>query len=162
MTVYFARLKVGHPEPQQEPPSNAESWKVYTICTDSSKASCSTRADVALIKGNADRGSARNAYQGLQKRAAIGLPLKDQYDEKACHESHSFVHNEHEHKIYRLRKEAIRVYFLYLNEKKILLLKTLVKRKGNLSQGEKDQISEIGKVALNCIDEHGFSARELK
>lgn len=161
MTVYFTRLRVGYPDPQQEPPNNPGSWKVFTVCADASKSSCTTRSDIALIKDEADLIHARAVYQNLQKRAAIGKPLKDQYDEKKCHEALSFLHNGHDHKIFRLRQGAIRVYFLYLNEKRIILIKTWAKRKDKLSEGEEEILKNLGESVLSCVSMHDFKQREI-
>lgn len=163
MAVYFTRLRVGYPDPLQDPPSHHNSWKVFTVCSEETKRSCSTRSDIATLrlKSDVDAEHARCAYQGLQKRAVIGLPLQLQYDKDTCHEAHSFKKNGHDHKIFRVRQGPIRVYFIYLNDKCIVLLKTWTKRKDKLSAGEQLQLENIAELVLNTVDQYGFKDREL-
>lgn len=163
MAVYFTRLRVGYPDPLQEPPSHPNSWKVFTVCSEQTKRSCGTRADIAALKqkSEVDVEHARSAYQGLQKRAAIGHSLQLQYDNDTCHEAYSFKHNGHEHKVFRIRQGPVRVYFIYLNDKRIAILKTWTKRKDKLSDGEQLQLKHIAELVLNTVDQYDFKNREL-
>jgi mRNA-degrading endonuclease RelE of RelBE toxin-antitoxin system len=154
MDYHFTRLKVGYPEPLTAPPDHDYSWKVYTICKTDNKTSCTTRSDVNLLCVS-DKYKARSCFLHIINNAQTGRQFSDLYDEKQCHEAFSFKHNENNQKIFRVRCGAIRVYFIYLPNKKILLLKTLAKRSGNITKKTKNEIIEIATAVLE-LNENEF------
>ena len=89
------------------------------------------------------------------------MPLKELYDEKQCHETFSFEYKERTHKVFRIRQGPIRVNFIYLNDKRIVLLKTWAKRKDKLTKGDEKTLQDIAIEVIDCIDEYPFEAREL-
>ena len=159
------RLKIGYPDPLRTPKDWEGSWKIYTVCTEESAKSCTTRKDIkSLQKQNKE--NARNTYVSFSNKAQTGLPLKELYDEKQCHIAHEFTLADPAHqeiKIFRIWGTGkIRVYFIYLPEKRIVMLKTEPKHKDKLSDGEKLELETIAINVLNCVRDHGFDAREMK
>lgn len=160
MSVFFTRLKVGHPEPLRAPEDTEESWKVFTVCRDQNKASCSTRKDVSELE-RPDKEKARTAYVSLLNKAQAGQPFSAFYDEKQCHEAHTYNVNGAPFTIYRIRAGDIRIYFCYLPDKKIILLKTRTKRKNDLSKGEKNELEKIANDVLQYLDSSKFMLRVI-
>lgn len=163
MPVFFTRLKVGHPEPLKPPEDWEGSWRIYTVCTTSNPKSCTTRTDVSKLELK-DKLAARQAYVTFTNRAQTGQNLKDLYDDKQCHEAHSFkltAHDDHEEKIFRIRSGVIRLYFLYLPDRRIILLKTWPKRKDKLSQGEKLELEALARIVLDSVLTDGFELRKI-
>lgn len=161
MTIFFTRLKVGYPGPLKGPVDFPESWKVYTICTNQYPGSSTTITDVNLLE-HTDKYSARSAFKTLLGKAQTGLPLKDQYDEKKCHEVHSFEFNEETHTIYRIRAGDVRIYFCYLPPSKtIVLLKTEPKHKDKLNKKEKNELEIIASSVLQYSKPAQFESRVI-
>lgn len=148
MEIFFTRLKVGHPEPLKALEDFPESWKVYTICTNRHIGSSTTFKDVSELE-DGDKVHARSAYTTLLGKAQIGQPLKDQYDEKKCHEVHTFDFNHSPSTIYRIRSGNVRIYFCYLPpHKTIVILKTKPKHKDKLGKSEKNELEAIARNVL--------------
>lgn len=161
MSVYFARLRPGYPNPPQQPQDWEGSWKVYTVCTTHVVTSCSTRADANNLPYE-DKLNARRSYVTLVNRAQTGENLTELYDEKKCHEAHTFKHDHQEVKIFRIwGAGAIRVYFLYLPGKRLVTLKTWAKRRDKLTDGEKLELEQIARTVLQCVKDYSFEAREI-
>lgn len=164
MTVYFTRLKVGYPDPQVAPDDWEGSWRIYTVCTAKHPASSTTLIDVRAL-GTNDKADARSTYISFSNKARTGLNLKELYDEKQCHEAHSFKlnpHDNHEIKIHRIwGAGVIRLYFIYLPNKRIALLKTWAKRKNKLTKGEELILEELAKTVLECTQDVAFETREI-
>lgn len=161
MSVFFTRLVL--------PPTTGYighndwngCWKIYTICTAADKRTSTTNEDVKCLAPT-DKKAALSSYVNFLNRANTGQVLTELYDEKQCHEAHSFRMNEEAVKIFRIwGTGVIRIYFLYLPEKIILILKTWPKRKDKLSSGEKVQLEEIARQALECLQTNSFSTRIL-
>ena len=161
MTIFFTRLKVGYPGPLKSLKDFPESWKVYTICTNKHVGSSTTIKDVNELE-TPDKVHARSAYTTLLGKAQTGQPLKDQYDEKKCHDVHSFEFNGSEHTIYRIRSGDIRIYFCYLPpQKTIVILKTKPKHKEKLSTSEKNELEAIAKNVLQYSSPTEFEKRVI-
>lgn len=167
MTIYFKRLKIGYPDSVTSPEDWPGCWKLYTICSEKTVKSCTTREDVKNLQRQ-DQESARKTYVSFSNKAQTGQPLNELYDEKQCHIAHEFTSADSIHqevKIFRIwGTGTIRVYFIYLPGpgKRIAMLKTKTKRQNKLSGGEKLELENIAETVLNCVDEHGFEAREIK
>ena len=169
MNIFFTRLKVGWPKPLKVPEDWDGCWKVYTICTVNNTYSCTTRADVRSLGSAKDKEDARSSYHDLLAKAHTGLNFTHLYDEKKCHEAHSFLFQtqeqncpNHEVKIHRIwGTGVIRLYFLYLPNKRVVLLKTWAKRKNKLSEGEELQLEGIVNQIIECLCAHPFESREI-
>lgn len=160
---FFTRLKIGHPGPLVAPKDTPNSWKVYHICETSNCGSSTTFSDVAQLD-SMDTKQARETFIHLSNSAQTGLALNKLYDEKKCHEAHSFIPNgaSHEEKIWRIwGSGAIRIYFIYLQDKKIVILKTSPKRTSVLTKGEKKHLEDMAQMVLNCLAVHPFDEREI-
>lgn len=172
MDVFFTRLKVGWPNPMTAPKDWDGCWRVYTICADNNRYSCTTRADVRNLESTQDQTDARSSYHDLLAKAHTGLVLAALYDETKCHEAHSFLFQtqqhakrncpDHEVKIFRIWGTGkIRIYFMYLPNKCIVLLKTWAKRKNKLSNGEELELENMAKKVIECLCAHSFESREI-
>lgn len=157
--TYFTRLKVGYPDERNHPPDQPSSWKVFTLCSTVSAHSCLTIRDIQALADEQDVSTARLLFRDLLNKASTGLDLTDLYDEKTCHEAHSFTHNHKDIKIFRIRRSAIRAYFIYYPGKIIILIKTKTKRSDKLSKGDKDELETIAKMAIDQINSTGFHQR---
>lgn len=157
MSIYFKRLKVGHPKPLTCPPDWDGCWKIYTILD-----ALGSRAvrDVQALKPPDDE-CARKTLTSFTNKAHTGQPLSDLYDNKQCHEAHSYTQaNGHEVKIFRIWGTGkIRVYFIYLQDKNIVILKIEPKRVDTLSDGEKKVLADIAQEILTCVATYGFESR---
>jgi len=160
MTIFFSRLRIGYPEPLKEPEDTAESWRVYTVCSSLRRGSCTTRKDVREL-GVEDQKKARKAFIALINRAKTGQPLSELYDKKRCHEAFEINFNGKPIKIFRLRTADVRIYFCYLPNKVIVLLKTLSKREDDLSDGEKTEIENIARSVLQYAEPNLFTQRVI-
>lgn len=161
MSLFFSRLKIGHPEPLKALEDFPESWKVYTICTDCHTGSSTTFKDVSELDA-LHKKLARSAYATLLGKAQTGQPLKDQYDEKKCHNVHAFDFNGALSTIYRIRAGDIRIYFCYLPPSKtIVILKTKSKHKDKLSKGDKNELETIARSVLQYSDPKHFALRQI-
>jgi len=104
----------------------------------------------------------RSTFIAFLAKAATGLPFEAMWDEKKCHEAHSFGHEHHDHKIYRVWGTGkIRVYFVYLPSKIILILKSRAKRVDKLSKGELDELESIAKSVCNTLKKVSFHQRVI-
>lgn len=164
MPVHFSRLKVGYPDPLKAPDDWPGGWKVYTVCKTNRLGSCTTRADVGLLC-KSDKQDARNTYVSFLNKAHTGQPLSTLYDEKQCHETHSFkwkAHDDHQEKIYRIWGGGdIRVNFIYLPERRIILIKTWPKRKDKLTEGDKLLLEQLASEVLDTFENYDFESREI-
>ena len=144
------------------PPDQPDSWKVYVICTGREERLSTTRADVDACESEADRIAMRTSFTTLLARAVTGRPLEDMWDKKKCHEAHTFTHSHATHRIFRIWGTGkIRVYFMYLDAKRIVLIKSKAKRVDKLSTGELKELEDIAKDVLNLLKETKFESRVI-
>jgi len=153
MAVFLTRLKVGHPAPILTVPEDWPGcWKIYTICATENVNSCQTRADVNVLE-KSDKKDARSSFHHFVNNANTGRPLQELYDEKQCHEAHTFMMDGHQEKILRIWGSGdIRMYFCYLPGQIIVLLKTRPKRTDKLSKGEKLELEAIARQVLEAVN----------
>lgn len=160
MLRHFTRLRFGYPDDYRPPTDKPGSWKVYVICSPDNPGDNEAKKDVWAME-EADRIDARMSFVGFNNRTNLGKPLADIYDEKQLHEAHSYKANPHDQtakKIFRIWGSGkIRIYFIYLLDKKILILKTAPKRTDRLKKGDKLELENLAKSAFDCIEKHGFT-----
>ena len=162
MTVYFDRLKVGYPDEYEHPDDWLGCWRVYTVCKTPHPYSCTTRSDARNMQSAEDLEDARRSWGKFLQRAHTGEPFQTIYDETQCHPAHEFKYGESATKIWRVWGSGkIRIYFLYAEEKRVIVLKTEAKRKRKLTAGEKKHLEEIAITVLDCIAVHTFTEREI-
>lgn len=93
----------------------------------------------------------------LTQRAHLGAPLTDHYDKKELHETYRFSYgHEPEVVVWRVRKSDVRICFIYLPKKIILVVKILSKRENKLSNSECEEIKRIGTEVLVQLDDSPF------
>lgn len=109
----------------------------------------------------ADKTAMQSLFISLLAKANTGLPLESMFDDKKCHEAHSFTRNHQTERIFRVRGGPIRVYFIYLPRKVILILRSQAKRSDKLSAGEEKALAHIAAAVLDTLDQHGFDARTI-
>lgn len=160
MTIFFSRLKVGYPEPLKSLEDLPESWKIFTILSAPNRGACNTRKDVNELASE-DKRKARLAFITLINRAQTGQPLSALYDKKRCHDAFSFYFNGSLFTIYRLRTADVRIYFCYLPNKNIVILKTLSKRENKLSDGEESELENIARSVLQYSEPNNFMSRVI-
>ena len=162
MKVHFTRLRVGHPEPLRQPVDRPGSWRVYVICNGPSERLNTARDDIRACSSEADMLAMRTSFISFLAKAATGLPLEALWDEKQCHEAFSFKHEHHEHKIIRFWGAGkIRVYFVYLPSKVIVILKSKAKRSDKLTVGDETELKDIAKSVCNTLQETSFEERVI-
>ncbi len=160
MHIYFTRLEVGYPGPLKHPQDFENSWKVYVICRSSEKSSSTTSSDVKGYRGTSDQKDMRTSFIALLEHAQSGQPLERMYDEKKCHEAHTFAHDGKSWKIFRIwGTGVIRIYFMYLPNRHIVILKTKPKRVDKLSAGEKQELENLALDVIITISNFKFQER---
>lgn len=161
MTIHFTRLRVGYPDPLKHPPDQPGSWRVFVTCDGPSENFSTTRKDVNACASQTDKSTMRSAFIAILAKAVTGLPFEALWDEKQCHEAHTFTRNHQEEKIFRIRSGSIRIYFIYLPCKIILIIKSKAKRTDKLSSGEKKELADMVTDVLDAIDQSSFDARVI-
>ncbi|MEI6707411.1 MAG: hypothetical protein WCK96_09790 [Methylococcales bacterium] len=128
-------------------PTEAEgSFQVYTLVDNNVN---TTIVDIQKLE-NKDKESALKTYIKIFQRVGTGEPLKDMFDGTQYHQGHNFSYKGNPISIWRLWLAGdIRVYFIF-QDKNILILKTLAKRKDDLSQAEKKHLEDIVKKFIDC------------
>lgn len=163
MTIYFKRLRP-YPVVEEIPPDLPGCWRVFTICEsiESSDARpCTTLADARAME-KLDLDNARSSWRSFLKKAHTGQNFSDLYDKKQCHEAHSFKSGSHDVKIWRVWGAGkIRIYFVYLPDKRIVVLKTWAKRENKLTSGETKLLEGIATKVLSCVEMYTFESREI-
>ena len=162
MSLFFGRLAVGYPGPLTRPPDRPNSWKIFTVWKGNVPGACTTLGDIRACESTADLKNARKSFLNFLNRAATGLPLSALYDEKQCHEAFTFKNGSNHEEVKVLRiwgTGVIRLYFLYLPDKNIVLLKTMAKREDQLTSGELKQIQDLAIEVMTCLAQHEFESR---
>lgn len=159
MPVFFTRLSFGYPDDYKPPVDKPNSWKIYVPCEPENPGDNSAKRDVWGLE-EADKLDARHSFVNFTNRAYLGFPLEALYDEKQLHAAHSFKLNEHDTnsvKIFRIWGSGkIRIYFIYLPNKRIVILKTAPKRTDKLSAGEKGELTTLALSVLRSVETFGF------
>lgn len=166
MTIYFSRLKVPYPKTYGYPADWEGCWKVYTIWLRETSDSCTTRADVHNLQSQKDKMDARFTFVTLLNRALTGRNFADLYDIKRCHVAHTFSYTADDGKSKEVRifriwgAGKIRTYFIYIEGRRIALLKTLAKRSSTLTGGQTKELEEIAKLVSSSLNQSTFQGRE--
>ena len=138
-------------------------WKVFVVCKEKNIFSNLARADVRACQSIIDKQHIQTSFIALINMAHTGLPFSDLYDEKKCHVAHTFTRNHREEKIWRIwGAGTTRIYFIYLPERRIIILKAKAKRTDKLSSGELLELEGICGEVLDCTENYDFKSREIK
>lgn len=159
MAIFFTRFILPVSTGYTARPDWEGCWKIYTICTGVDRRTNTTNADISVLD-SADKKAALTSYVNLLDKAHTGQSFNNLYDTTQCHEAHSFKFKGKSVKIFRIwGAGVIRIYFLYLPEMNIVILKTWPKRKDKLSQGEKTELEAIAEQVLECLQSANFNLR---
>jgi hypothetical protein len=129
-------------------PTEAEgSFRVYALVDNKVN---TTITDIQNLELN-DRKSALETYIKIFPRVGTGQPMRNMFDGKKYHKGHEFEYKNNLISIWRLWLVGdIRVYFIFPNDRNILILKTLAKRKDDLNEAEKSCLEEMVKKIIDC------------
>ena len=96
--------------------------------------------------------SMRKSFIALNAKAKTGLPLENLYDQKKYHTAHSYSRNGIDQKIQRIWGTGkIRIYFIFVPKKNIVILKSAPKRVDSLSEGEKGELKKLAESVLDRL-----------
>jgi hypothetical protein len=148
MAICISRIpNFNWPDPIKIEPDHINSWKLYMIEDTDKKPSQYLYSDINSL----DYSDKNHAKQGLVKFAKIaqtGVELTSAYDAKQCHEAHQFSFNKSTTTVWRIRKEAIRIYFCYIPNRCIGIIKIDSKRANKLTNGEKLELETMAELLL--------------
>lgn len=123
-------------------------FKVYALIDNNKN---TTFEDIRGLTNNNDKADARGAFIKLLARAGTGQPFHNTFDGRQYHTGHEFNYDDTYQKIWRLWLSGVtRIYFVYLPNQIIVILKTLAKRKDDLNKAEKAELETIAKKVLDC------------
>ena len=126
------------------------SWQLQARCEEESAESCIFLQQLVElhVKSQRDGSDALLALKKLFTIAKSGMPITHFYNSKQCHEAHTFKIEGVEHKIWRIRKASIRIYFYYSEGKIIYLAALKAKRQDKLTTSELKQLQDEVSVYL--------------
>ena len=123
-------------------------FKVYALIDNNKN---TTIEDIKGLTKKNDKADAQRAFIKLLTRADTGQPFHNTFDGRQYHTGHEFNYDDTNQKIWRLWLAGVtRIYFVYLPNKIIVILKTLAKRKDDLNKAEKADLETIAKKVLDC------------
>lgn len=136
MPITIKRIdNFGWPDPVSIPQDTEKSWKLHMLYDDDASPEAILFSDISSLEV-ADQLNARKGLIKFAKHAQNGVNLCEAYDTKACHNSHEFNYDNTNIVIWRIRQANIRIYFCYLDNRNICVLKIDSKRKDKLDSGE--------------------------
>lgn len=141
----------GMPEPATDV-VESPAWMLQARCAEDRADSCGFLKEVAEIakKDKKDRKDTLALMHKLFMVAKMGHALENFYDDKQCHCAHEFKVGDVSHKIWRIRKNSVRVYFYYTKGKLIYLAAAQTKRKNRLNSSEKKQLEDEVKLYITA------------
>ncbi|GLR64391.1 hypothetical protein [Marinospirillum insulare] len=127
-------------------------WSLQARCVENDVNTCSFLLQVVALskKNQRDSKDLLLALEKLFEVAKTGQPVANFYDVKQCHVAHEFKVEGVVQKIWRIRKNAIRIYFYYCEGKIIYLTTVLAKRSDKLKAGELKQLEEEVEIYLKA------------
>lgn len=141
---HIYRLKLSSLQPgTQDPPDNADGWKVYGYCERDDKNSLILLTRI-INWTQRDAKAVKDGILRLLQKAPVGKPIEQLYDRTQCHEAFTFKLGQKEHKVWRLWPSGVvRIYFCYGSEKKIIIAWALAKREDKLTNAEKKELKDL-------------------
>lgn len=147
-------IKVAFPKPISQFKITSNSWRIFTYHSDNF---CFFEKLKELrMSDKQHKKTYMLLFVQLGKRCESGCPLQEVFDEKTLHESCEFAYKDkvgvdHKEKIFRIRRDDLRLYFIYNPPyKEIILLDILVKKKDKLSKGEVEHLQNLARSIRNC------------
>lgn len=138
-----------------EPVEAENPWQLCFIGDQKNPTASAFMQSIKALSGG-DRRSAALGLEMLIKYAATGLPLDECYEKKACHPAFTFKYKGAEHKIWRIRKHEVRIYFYYVGGQVLLLPRVGEKREDKLTTAQKNEISAQVKEYLDANNKVQF------
>lgn len=139
-----------------EPIESGNPWRLYFIGDEKNPFASEFMQSIKDLPSSEDKQSASRGLEMLIKHAANGAQLRECYDKKTCHEAFSFTHKGIEHKIWRIRKNDVRIYFYYVEGMILLLPRVGEKREDSLTEAQKAEIAAPVKIFLDSGDKIQF------
>jgi mRNA-degrading endonuclease RelE of RelBE toxin-antitoxin system len=160
MTIIIKRLHTENFSPgYQSAPDTDANFQIFALIDNNKN---TTVRDIAELEIK-DRDSARKAFIKLIAYANTGEPFHKTFDGKQYHAGHEFKHQNSNEKIWRLWIGGVtRIYFIYLPNRMIVVLKTLAKRKDDLNKGEKLELQAMAIKVFDCYAAKLVIIREIK
>ena len=161
---YYIQVKATeHPKNIRSFNITPNSWRIYLISETNNKSSCHFYRDASLIREEypSEGKKIKTMVRVLGQKCESGKPLKDLYEEKACHPIHTFDLDGVEIKVWRIRSGKLRLCFIYGSvEKSIIVLRLLYKPKDKITSEEKLSLENLAKKAIKD-DVSSFDQRLL-
>lgn len=146
---YIAFTSTGHPVSVNSFVITKNSWKVYLLCDTNFPNYCYFYDDAKSLKSDIDKNKVPVAMFNLGQACESGIPLKNVYNEKKCHEAITFTFENKDIDIWRIRQGHIRIYFIYLPPtKRIVILGMRAKRTGDISTKDKKHFKSLATAVL--------------
>lgn len=151
--MYLRRLKIkDFLKPEEDAATYPEMPNAYKVYCTSETEDPRDAVIIDWVKDltKAERKVFQNSMSTLMKVANSGRPLQSHYDEKQCHEIHSFLHRGKMHHIWRIRAGDLRILFCYGTDRIILLISTFPKHTDRLTNAQKLNAETINKNYLDA------------
>lgn len=128
--------------PKSEPAPNDKSRELYAKCNERSADTCDLFQQIAGM-ATKDQKAAMAALHKLVEVAASGQPVTDFYDNKQCHEMHTFNYLGKERTVWRIWKgNVVRITFYYGEGRAILLTHAFAKYENKLTTAQKKMLEK--------------------
>jgi hypothetical protein len=160
MTIIIKRLFTEDFSPEyQSAPDTEGNFQIFALISDNKN---TTFGDIAKLEKE-DKISARKAFIKLIAHANTGEPFHKTFDGTQYHAGHEFNYHNSKEKIWRLWLAGVtRIYFVYLPNRMIVILKTLAKRKNDLNRNEKLELQAIATKIFDCYEAKLVIIKEAK
>lgn len=163
MTIYFTKLTVGYPDELKLQPEELGAWRLYVICAERRQNTSFLRSDIGDM-AKADKISARTSLVNFSERTKAGFLLSDVYDSKQCHVAHTTKRGNPPVlvDVWRIWGSGkIRVYFMYLPDRRIVVLKISPKREQKLTAEQKSVLDGLVALVMDELNGSEFEAKEF-
>ena len=149
MSIIIKRLTLKKFKKDYKTPDVEDDFKIHTLTCDGKD---TTAEDIASLAVN-DKKDARATLVKFLTRAATGQLFSEVFTGKQFHAGHEFTYHGKNEKIWRLWLSGnIRIYFMFLPNRIIVILKTLTKREDDITEGEKTNLENITKNIIDCYE----------
>lgn len=147
---YIHRLKVSTFTGANDEKDSARAWKVFGHCETKDPDSLSILQRLAEFDDK-DASAVVDGLIKLLQRAPAGQPLEGTYNKKQCHEAFSFKYKGKARKVWRIWPGGVvRIYFMYGNDKNIIVSWALAKREDKLTVAEKNELESLFKALIDA------------
>lgn len=156
MTIILEEVKIsGHPGPVELFKITPNSWRVLK-CFSNTTPKANLHEDIKKLQ-QGDARKAKNMFTVLGQKCESGAPLNEMYDKKKLHEALEFSYTNKKGEqvidsVWRIRQEDLRLYFIYLSDKRLVLLHLWYKRVDKLSAAEKSHLGNLAGAILLKVE----------